>query len=184
MAALSRNSPSVCFLIYDANIAGNAAAYGKLGKYLVFNDAWGTNRGYIWRKSIEIFRDFPLIHKLFGYGPDTFGILTTTGDFWSEMLAAANGQTFDNAHNEYLQYLVTVGALGLITYVIFLAAAIRRMTVCLAKGNGNKYIAGCLFAVLCYNAQALVNLNLPITAPLMWLLLSIGMAACRESSRL
>lgn len=174
---------SVCFLIYDANIAGNAAAYGKLGKYLVFNDAWGTNRGYIWRKSLEIFRDFPLIHKLFGYGPDTFGILTTTGDFWSEMLAATNGQTFDNAHNEYLQYLVTVGALGLITYVIFLAAAIRRMTVCLAKGNGNKHIAGCLFAVLCYNAQALVNLNLPITAPLMWLLLSIGMAACCESSR-
>jgi len=94
-----------------------------------------------------------------------------------EMVNTAQGQVFDNAHNEYLQYLVTIGALGLITYVVFLVAAGWRMVV---RRNGNRYIVGCLFAVLCYGTQALVNLSLPIATPIMWLLLSVGMAACRE----
>ena len=166
----------VCFLMYDANIAGNAERYGGLGRYLILNDSWGTNRGYVWRKSVEIFQGFPFLHKLFGYGPDTFGILTT-GNFRMEMIHATQGQIFDNAHNEYLHYLVTIGALGLITYVVFLVAAGWRMAV---RRNGNRYIPGCLFAVLCYGTQALVNLNLPIATPIMWLLLSVGMAACRE----
>jgi len=164
-----------CFLLYDANIVGNAEQYGGLGRYLVLNDSWGTNRGYIWRKSVEIFQGFPLMHKLFGYGPDTFGILTTK-NFRMEMVQATQGQVFDNAHNEYLQYMVTIGALGLITYLVFLVSAGWRMAV---RRNDNEYIVGCLFAVLCYGTQALVNLNLPITAPIMWLLLSVGMAASR-----
>ena len=61
-------------------------------------------------------------------------------------------------------------------YVVFLVAAGWRMAV---SRNRNGYIVGCLFAVLCYSAQALVNLNLPISTPIMWLLLSVGMAACR-----
>jgi len=36
-------------------------------------------------------------------------------------------------------------------------------------------MAGILGAALCYCAQALVNLNLPIVAPMMWLLMSIAM---------
>lgn len=166
----------VCFVMYDTNIANNGERYGSLGRYLIFNDSWGTNRGYIWRKAVEIFQNFPLMNKLFGYGPETFGILTT-GNFLMDMVSSTQGQIFDNAHNEYLQYLVTIGALGLITYLFFLVAAIWRMA---RKRKENDYIAGCLFAVLCYSAQALVNLNLPITAPIMWLLLSAGMAACRE----
>lgn len=165
----------VCFLMYDTNVVGNEGRYGSLGRYLIFNDSWGTNRGYIWRKSVEIFREFPLMNKLFGYGPETFGILTTK-NFLTDMVNSTQGQIFDNAHNEYLQYLVTIGALGLITYLLFLMAFIWRM---MERRNRNVYIIGCLLAVLCYSVQALVNLNLPITAPIMWLLLSTGMAACR-----
>lgn len=115
------------------------------------------------------------MHKLFGYGPETFGILTTK-NFYGDMIRSSQGQIFDNAHNEYLQYLLTTGALGLVTYIVFLAAASGRMA---AYRSRNTYTAGCLFAVLCYATQALVNLNLPITTPIMWLLLSVGMAACK-----
>lgn len=165
----------ICFMMFDANIGGNGERYGGLGRYLLFNDSWGTNRGYIWRKSIEIYRNFPLIHKLIGFGPETFGILTIR-DFLGDMLNSTQGQVFDNAHNEYLQYLITIGALGLISYVVFLVAAMWKMVKARKK---NVYAAGCLFAVLCYSAQALVNLNLPITAPIMWMMLSAGMAVYR-----
>lgn len=162
----------ICFLLYDVNIAGNVEGYGGLGRYLLLNESWGTNRGYIWRKSVAIFGEFGFMHKLFGYGPDTFGILTT-GNFRMEMMNSTQGQIFDNAHNEYLHYLVTVGGLGMFTYVAFLVTAGWRMAVGRSR---NEYKTGCLFAVLCYAAQALVNLSLPIATPIMWLLLSIGMA--------
>lgn len=170
---------AVCFALYDANALGNGGRYGSLGSYLVFNDQWGTNRGYIWRKSIELYKDFPVMHKLFGYGPDTFGILTTR--FIMPEMNAATGQTFDSAHNEYLQFLVTVGPFGLVSYLAFLADSVWQMAKRWLK---NPYVIGCMMAVLCYAFQALVNLNLPIATPLMWLLLAAGVGAARcENSR-
>lgn len=159
------------FLLFDANVAGNAARYGSLGNYLVFNDSWGTGRGYIWRKSMELYKEFTPMHKLFGHGPDTFGILTVTkiGD---EM-----PQRFENAHNEYLQYFMTIGLTGLIAYVVFLGSAIY----CMCKNVKTKpYIIGCCFAVICYMTQAVVNISVVIVTPMMWLLLSVGMASGKK----
>ena len=76
---------SSIFVLYDANIAGNSERYGSIANYVVMNDSWGTERGYVWRIAMEIYRDFPLSHKLFGHGPDTFGIITVQ-NFWDDML--------------------------------------------------------------------------------------------------
>lgn len=164
----------VCAMMYDANVSGNADRYGVLANYLVFNDSWGTNRGYIWRRSLELYQDFPLKHKLFGHGPDTFGILTNNTIKFD--MINTTGQFFDNAHNEYLQYLLTIGLIGLASYVVFLFLAVIRL---FKNAWKNPYIIGCGIAVLCYGIQALVNLNLPIATPMMWLLLSVGMAGCK-----
>ena len=85
----------IAFLVVDANVLGHGERYSSLANYLVFNDEWGTSRGYIWRKSMEAYGKFPLKHKLFGYGPDTFGILTTD-KFFGDMINAT-GLVFDNA---------------------------------------------------------------------------------------
>ena len=58
-------------------------------KYLLFNDDWGTHRGYIWHLAIRIYQKFPILHKLFGYGPDTFGIITVQG-YFDEMVGRYN----------------------------------------------------------------------------------------------
>ena len=42
------------YILYDANIAGNLEKYGSLKNYIIFDDDWGTHRGYIWRIAIEI----------------------------------------------------------------------------------------------------------------------------------
>ena len=163
----------VCFALVDANVLGHAERYQSLGNYLIFNDSWGTERGYIWKKSMELYKKFPLIRKLFGYGPETFGILTITTI--QEDMVAKTGVIYDNAHNEYLQYLVTLGAVGLVTYLIFLFSVFRNMY---KKRNISPYLLGFLGAVACYSAQALVNLNLPMVAPTMWMMLSMGMSVC------
>lgn len=161
----------------DANLGGNGARYGALEPYLVFSDSWGTNRGFIWKKSIEMYQEFSPIRKLIGYGPDTFGILTVN-NIMKDMVNTT-GQIFDTAHNEYIQYLLTIGAFGLVIYLTFLVTTGFTM---IKKRSHSPYIMGCFFAILCYSAQALVNLNLPITTPMMWLLLSAAMSACKSES--
>lgn len=166
----------LCFAIYDAN-SGHAERYGTLGSYLVFSDSWGTNRGYIWRQAINLYKDFPMMHKLFGYGPDTFGILTLS-EIKFDMINATK-QIFDSAHNEYLQYLVTIGPIGLAAYLVFLVSAFWSM---LKVRTDVPWAVALVCALLCYAFQAIVNINLPIATPVMWLMLSVGMAVCRKNN--
>ena len=76
-----------------------------------FNYKWGTYRGYIWTKCVELFNEAPLMRKLFGYGQETVRMLTVS-NFHDEMLDIT-GKVYDNAHNELLQYLLTIGFLEL-----------------------------------------------------------------------
>lgn len=155
----------VLYILYDCNIAGHASRYSSVSNYLVINDDWGTHRGYIWRNGLECFSKLTLWKKLIGYGPETFGILI--------LRATANNkynELFDSAHNEYLHMLVTVGILGLASYMFFLLSFIKRCF----KSKKNYYLIAIAFALICYSAQAFVNLNLPIATPIFWLLLGVG----------
>ncbi len=164
------------FVVYDANIGGHADRYGAARNYLVFSRSWGSERGYIWGASMKLYQEFSWVKKLFGYGPDTFGILTTSNIIYE--MTRITGKLYDCAHNEYLHYLLTVGIVGTAAYVTFLGASIG----CMWKNwKKNPYIIGALTAVLCYAFQAIINNSLPLTTPMMWLLLSIGVAGCRRA---
>ena len=155
----------VLFAIYDCNILNNADKYGKLSSFLLLDDEWGTHRGYIWRNAMECYFKFSLWHKLVGNGPETFGIILlqkTVNNPYKEI--------FDNAHNEYLQLLLTVGVIGLISYVCFIISIIKRG---LKLYSNNSYVMAAIFGIICYSVQALVNLNLPIITPVFWILLAI-----------
>ena len=107
-------------VLWDANLGGHEERYGAARNYLVFSRHWGTNRGYIWGASLKLFSEFSWMGKLFGYGPDTFGILTMN-EIPFEMIHVT-GQFYDSAHNEYIQYLVTIGIVGLCSYLVFLGS--------------------------------------------------------------
>lgn len=163
---------TLLYVLYDSNVAGNATRYGSLSTYFLFNDDWGTNRGYIWRMALECFQSLPFWNKIVGYGPETFGILV--------MQKTANNpynQLFDSAHNEYLHMLTTIGFAGLIAYLSFLFGSIKNG---LHYRSKNPYILAIMFGVICYSVQAFVNLNLPIVTPVFWLLLGMGAAKTLE----
>ena len=168
-----------CYVLYDANIAGSADKYGSLKKYLVINDDWGTHRWYIWRIGMESYAKFPIIHKIFGYGPDTFGIITIN-NYYEEMISRYH-EKFDSAHNEYLQYLITIGIVGLIAYLSLLYTSIMEM---IRTSKKQPVIMAVVFAIVCYGDQATVNISVPIVAPIMMTLLMVGVAAGRELDKL
>ena len=162
-------------VLYDVNIGGNAEKYSSLSKYLRFDDNWGTHRGYIWHLAVRIYQKFPIMHKLFGYGPDTFGILTVKG-YFDEMVGRFN-EKYDSVHNEYLQYLITIGIVGTMAYISILVTSVVRI---IRKGKENPVILSIAMAVICYAAQAIVNISVPIVAPVMFALMAMGLAACRD----
>lgn len=191
------------------------ALYGSAAKYLRFTDTWGTNRGYVWRACMEEYGALSPLHKLVGMGPDTFGIYMLLHRY-KEMIRATE-QIFDSAHNEYLQYLFTVGILGLAAYLGFLVSAVFGCFKSAAKivragtapdekdgknaadkAPGTKkdeqdpagraprrdtawYLCAIGFMVICYACQAVVNINIPIATPIMWVFIMIAEAAIRET---
>lgn len=165
-----------CFLFADVNLWGHTERYGPLSQYLLFNDSWGSNRGYIWRRSLWMYNKMPLLHKLFGCGPDTYGCLVS-----KTIIFEANsylGSYLDNAHNAFLQYLITIGLAGLAAYMAFLGTSFFRL---FKNRKQTPYIPAILIATCCYAFQSTINLDVPIVTPFLWLLLAMGMAACKKT---
>lgn len=166
-----------CFLFVDVNLWGHTERYGSLSQYLLFNDVWGSHRGYIWKKSLWMYNRMPLIHKLFGCGPDTYGCLVS-----KTIIFETNsyfGNYLDNAHNSFLQYLITIGLAGLAAYLAFLGTSFFRL---FKNRKHNPYIPAILIAACCYVSQSTINLDVPIVTPFLWLLLAMGMAACKNTA--
>ena len=166
----------VCMFV-DANLLGNGDRYGSLANFLVFDDQWGNLRGFAWRITFKDYlEEFTPLQRVFGYGPDTFGIITTT--FNRMEMHYATGQIYDSAHNAYIHYFATIGPIGLGGYLVFLAGSLAAM----AKHWRERPALLALFcAVLAYSAQAMVNIDLPIVTPFMWAFVAMGIACVRRN---
>lgn len=165
------------YVLYDANVAGNAEKYGAISNYVVFNDAWGTNRGYVWKRAFEIFKDkLTPLQKIFGYGPETLALLMQYYFPGTEI----NGKitVFDSAHNEYLHYLVTIGVVGMVSYITFMVASVAAMA---KRVKEQPEVFAIMIAVLAYMLQAVVNINLPIAMPIVIQLLAMGVGRKKTS---
>ena len=166
----------------NSDVTAAKEKYGALADYFVFNDSWGTFRGYIWRAAVEEYMKFPLLHKIFGSGPDTFGLYI--GLLRNEEMTSVTGQFFDATHNEYIQFLFTLGPIATIAYVLALilpsVEALRTRLFYLRDNTMLPYLYACAIAVICYATQAVVNLNLPVVTPFLWIFLSIMVAILRD----
>ncbi len=148
---------------------------GSFEKLLRFSDAWGTHRGYMWRISLEEYANLDPLHKLFGSGPDT--LYYVFEPHFGELLREFGDSSTDAAHNEFINYLVTQGALGLLAYLGAAGCAVIR-GIKAAKRQPIALIF--VSSMLCYLAQSTVNLYTPIVTPLFFLFLSLAEASSKN----
>ena len=141
-----------------------------------FDYSWGTFRGYIWSKCFKEYGEADLIHKIFGYGNETTGIIMNR-KYYDEMLDLT-GKVFDNAHSEPIQYLFTTGAFGLIAYV---GMIITSFWTVFKNFKGEEFFGACLLSVVGYFAQSLVDINQPITTPLFFVMLAVCVGCARSA---
>lgn len=150
---------------------------GEFAKLLRFDDYWGTHRGFMWRVSFEEYGNFGLFGKLFGSGPDTVYYVLTP--HFAELSARFNNTSTDCVHNEFINYLLSQGALGLTAYLgVMISAVVRSLKTAKRDPMALVFIS----TVLCYLAQSVVNLYNPIVTPLLFIFLSLSEATCRNST--
>lgn len=159
----------VWFTCFDAD-----AELGKFSYYLRFSQRWGNGRGYVWSKIIEIFKELPLLKQLIGTGPETLGyeMISRYNDEMHELF----GFHFDNAHNDILQYLLTVGLFGTLAYIMLVVSAVKS---CIKSQN--MLIRAMLLPIIAFFAQSLVNITQPITTPLFFVF--IAFSQCRACEK-
>ena len=148
---------------------------GDFEKILRFDDYWGTHRGFMWRVSFEEFGKYNIFQVLFGTGPDT--VYYVLKPHFGELEARFGDASTDCAHNEYINYLLTQGVLGLSAYLGVMISAIVRG---LKAAKKQPMVLAFIGAVICYLAQSTVNLYNPIVTPSLFIFLSLTEAVCRN----
>ena len=143
-----------------------------VSNYLRFSEKWG----FIWIKSFEIFFDGSIKDKLFGIGPDNY--FFAFAPYFSELTKFGDSST-NTAHNEVLHYLVTIGLVGAVSYLILTISAVIRAFKC-AKNNPLSVIF--VSAIICYFFQSLVNIAQPITTPLLFIFIALTESIARKSN--
>lgn len=162
-------------VIYFTNV-DTKTDLGSMERLLRFNEAWGTHRGVMWIDSIKVFGDSSIFEKLFGAGPEMF--YYKFEPYFKDLYRFGDGST-DAAHNEYIQYLINIGILGLSAYLTFVGSALYRAFKAIKKQpQAIVFIA----AVSAYLAQAVVNIALPIGTPLFMVFVALCENAARQAS--
>jgi O-antigen ligase len=110
------------FIVLFSGIALSVAFYSShpfVHKLLKISELPNSARWILWRDSFEAYK----VHPFTGSGVGTFAtIFEYFSSYQLKLIEPKN--IFDNAHNIYINTLVTMGAVGLISYLLLITSAI------------------------------------------------------------
>jgi hypothetical protein len=146
--------------------------YGFQGKENI-----GSNRGYIWSRSI------PMLKKnlILGKGPDTYAIYFPQNDFVGRFNARIQENVIvDKPHNLYVQIGINTGVISLLAFlgimVIYFIQSFK--TYFNAKFDNIYEVLGlAIFIPICgYMITGIFNDSVISVAPIFWILLGMGIS--------
>lgn len=148
--------------------------------YFVFDENWGNARGFTWKYSVSMFSEYPLKQKLFGIGSDCFA--SYTYDFHSDFVSAKWGDSvLANAHNEWMNMLLTTGILGFFAYIgIFISAFV--VFIKEQKAKADIYMLTAAACIASYFFHNLFCYQQVVCTPFIFLLIGLGEFVRRERS--
>ena len=146
-------------------IAVNTGAISAQSSYLIFDDDWGTNRGFVWTRTCQLFGELPFYQQMIGIGPGGFR------EFFTEFnleRAAAGLPAFSDPHSEFLYFLVAAGFVGVVGYFGMIVTCLIK---CIKHRDGRLIMLSAL--LISWLAQGMVNNPLVFVTP--YLFLFMGM---------
>lgn len=159
----------IVFLFIYYSVINTTTPVGSFTRFFRFNESWGTHRGYFWIRSIDIFKTFNFAEVLFGTGPDTF--YNAFEIYFDELVTNYGDSSTNAAHNVYINYLITVGVTGLLSYLLFVGSALVNSV---RNAFKNPLALMCVGVLVAYATQDIVNIANPVNTP--WFIMFIGMS--------
>ena len=147
--------------------------------YFNFDDHWGNNRGFTWKFTARMYGDYGFKEKLFGCGPDAYAGFAYAYDsaslqgFWGNSVLAC-------AHNEWLNCLVNIGFLGIITYLGSFVAAFFEL---LKSWKLHPFLAGSGTVIVSYFLHNFFCYQQIICTPIVFVVMGIGVALLRREKQ-
>lgn len=176
IAILVISGVGIMFVNYDR--LGGITAFRK---YIIFDDSWGSNRGYVWKRTLRLFGQLPLGKKLIGCG---MGMFPSFFDVFHADAMKQLGYYFVDAHNECLQFLVTTGIVGCISYFAMIIITMLRNLSFAKKGKSKSELSVIVPAILfVWLIQGLVNSPNVFITPYLFLFLGIGQNIVAEKGK-
>ena len=89
---------------------------------LFFDYLWGSNRGYIWRVNLDLFKEGSILDKLLGNGVESFGTMyqAKAEYFRDKYISLYEDKYLSDSHNTYLHVMFEYGILSLIAALGFI----------------------------------------------------------------
>ncbi|MCQ2551878.1 MAG: O-antigen ligase family protein [Clostridia bacterium] len=100
-----------------------------------WTDRMGSNRGYIWKWSLELIKQKPIT----GYGPGTYALAFEPYDEGYMQLQA--NTIVDEAHNDYIHIAVCQGIVGLVLYLAYVISLLVRGIIFACKAGKTDFSA-------------------------------------------
>lgn len=161
----------IIFVIYIIRVNTGAATVES--KYLIFNDEWGTNRGFVWTRTCQLFSELPFYQQVIGIGPGEFRDFFVSFNYQRAAMGLPN---FVDPHSEVLYYLVATGFAGMIGYFGMIIAALVN---CIKVRNNETLLLAAVF--VSWLAQGLVNNPLVFVTPYIFLFLGMSRYTVKQN---
>lgn len=148
-----------------------------VNSYFFYNDAWGNSRGFLWKVALKIYAELPIQHKMLGVGPDGFGAaflayLTNHPEMYSRYVELYGQQIVVNAHNEYLNQLISLGVLGFSVYLCIGGSILWQVrSKNKEKECENQFYNICIIGIIAYYIHTIVSYAQPCATPYLYIIL-------------
>lgn len=155
----------------------DSLSFLKNSNYLNFNDSWGNSRGINWKHAVKLIGDSNMWQRLFGCGPDCYEWFLYDHYQMSMDMFWGVGNRLSNAHNEWLNTLVTLGLTGFVAYAgIF----VSKIVTCARKAAEEPVLIGVILCILGYMGHNVFCYQQIICTPLIFIIMGVGEYVLRE----
>ena len=147
---------------------------GASSALLRFDDDWGSRRGFVYTRSMIAYGDYGAADRLLGKGPDlTKRILAPYADN-ARVLSMG---TFNDAHCQPLQLLLTCGLLGCLSFLALYISMLRALFLLEGK---DPLLCGLIASLTGYAVIMLLQVTQPILISTFLSLCALALSRIRQ----
>lgn len=155
---------------------GESRLIGEISDILhgEMSDSAGSLRGYIWKSTLKIIREKPVL----GGGPGSFySLFVPYNEGYQTLL---NDPTFqvDFPHNDFLSVAACTGLVGLVLYLAFLISLAAR---CIRRSERAPVLLIFLAGMAGYLVYSFFVFSIAIVSPLFWVMAGLADKCARQT---